>query len=694
MPHLTAEHSDSSLDESVHFEHLSTARGPLADFARTPLYPPPVASPVSRPCRPLPNGTCNCGLGPSAVHTPTFAQLAAVNGSVNTVAYCSNPFTGAEPDYSSIRPIRARVVIRTPSEYLGEGPSTHQDPPSSSDYSDDDEQQYPETTRRPTPVDQAQAEVNRMLHARRTGQPAGARLAVLPILHRRIGSPSGEEDGEFEPHYPETTRRPTPLDQAQAEVNRMLRAQGTAAVRRPSPARLPSISAAPETVAAMSVQPLRVSPGFHSSDDAEGNVGDGGSGSNGNSYRPNGNNVYQVHRAIIPYIGPLGAILPFPPLLREWEDEELEEALPSPTASTRSSDILNDPLYVRHSSASAWSEISHYSEFYPAERSDSDQPAMPLPELGEPFPPFPFASPRVVPPVLQPPHPAATSSAADGSSTDALLPMPMWRQALAFYDVDVESADALSGDAIVHNFLAAARATDVERRRLVSVIVTTRSALTARRGGSDNLRWSDCTWCLNCRQLSNAGQRSRDGGDVWCMVTAINVLYEHDRYHWPMLPVLEYGDADNFFERQAPRRYNLMDRVYHWNLLFLFEDPFAPRFEDSSTEDDSPEDDSPEDEDSEDEAPVSPRTIPTGDPLEGWDRDGAASHGSGSYSPASISPVPPETHSDEGWNHNFSWSQASGSARRGSDSYSPTDDELCPLSPTTSVRSGSLGETW
>ncbi|KAL1645473.1 hypothetical protein SLS58_003782 [Diplodia intermedia] len=690
MPRLTTEHSDSSLRESVHFEHLSTARGPLADFARTPLYPPPVASPVSRPCRPLPDGTCNCGAGPSTIHPPAFAQLAAANGPVNTVAYCSNPFTGAEPDYSSIRPMRAPAVTRTFSEHLGESPGTLQDPSPSSDYTDDDDEvQYPETTRRPTPVDQAQAEINRMLHARRTGQSAGARLAVLPILHRRIGSPSGEEDGEFEPHYPETTRRPTPLDQAQAEVNRMLRAQGTAAVRRLSPARLPSLSTAPEIMAAMSVQPLRVGPGFHSSDDAEGNVGDGGSGSNGNSYRPNGNNVYQVHRAIIPYIGPLGTILPFPPLLREWEEEELEEALPSPTASTRSSVILNDTFYVRHSSASAWSEVSHYSN-YPAERSDSDRPAQPLPELGEPFPPFPFASPRAVPPVLQPPHPAATSGAADGSSTDAPLPMPMWQQALAFYDVSLADSSALSDDAIVHDFLAAARATDVERRRLVSFIVTTRSALTERRGGSANLRWSDCTRCLESRQLSNAWHRSRDGDDVWCMVAAINVLWEHDRYHWPMLPVLEYGDADGIFERQTPRRYNVMDRVYDWNPLFLFEDPFAPRFDGS--DDDSAEDEAPA---PEDEAPVSPRTIPAGDPLgEAWDRDGAASHAGGSYSPASMSPVPPETHPDEGWNRNFSWSQPSGTARRGSDSYAPTDDELCPVSPTTSVRSRPLGDTW
>ncbi|OJD35492.1 uncharacterized protein BKCO1_17000151 [Diplodia corticola] len=623
---------------STAFEHSPTALGPLADFARTPLYPPPPppppAGPPRRPSSPRPHrpsyepllatGTCTCGAGPSTIRAPEqqaapaddsddaavdttthrthlipWSALDDIDDDIDdddrdaspttaTRAFSCNPFTGEEPDYDSItRPARLIAITTTIAEVL-------MDDDDSDDSDDDDDKETP-----PSPTS-----------------------AYSDDLF------GAEHDTDFEPHYPETTRRPTALDQAQAEVNRMLRSQQQR--RRPmtdiSHAAVMDPVTNPRSMRSASAVVRAGNHHGHDDGDFEPHYPE-------TTRRPTP--LDQAHAEV-------------DRMLRAQQQQQESAAGPSttttPTLSRGSMHV--QPLRVtspppRPARAgteqlqSGWSSTT--DDCHDDEGSADDDAVqvgvalvLDIGALGTlmPFPDpirittttatqvrtAPYSDPLsplspTLPPILQPPHPTSAPGAGAG-------PQPMWIQALTAHNLlpTLPSHPA----SVIRSFLTAMRGVDLERKHLVNRIEVGRTSLTRRHSVAQE-------W-LRCR-----------------MMELINRLYEHDSYHWPMLEVLEYGDADSGDddddEDMVQHERCRMDSVSDWNPDFDWDEPFAPS----------------------------------------WYRRGSDS---GDSDDALLSP---KTHPVAGWNSGFSWSQPAAASRgSSSSSCSPTDDEAL-VSPKTTA---------
>ncbi|KAK0650830.1 hypothetical protein DIS24_g6467 [Lasiodiplodia hormozganensis] len=546
-------HSDASYSE-----HAPTARGPLADFARTPFYPPP---PHDTRCAPTSDGRCICGASSSSFRPEYSQQVTTVRrpvrpsrrpsplfsyGSDSPVPR-SNPFTDEEPDYSSILPGFAQNFRPTaqamPVNDLGSSGLPSDESPSSA-YSNDrppirglvpfdynGERYYPETTRRPTPLDQAQAEVVRMLHS----QSPLAPLSTPPL--RPVPSPS---DGDFD--VPLLLLTPPSLPR-------------------------PSRNLGPDAERVMEAH--RTLTRIISSEDAGGDA------------QPYSGNIH-VGMAIAPSLEPVGLGILFPKLTDEQEPE------PKEIDHSDGESISPDEMFSFDQFFAGFNSVVEPAS--PQIENLEDELSGSVPEEEEEEEEYDTDSAdeaaaesdedpdsHMFPGILQPPYPAAP---------DGVNPQPMWAQVLTSYDL-LDTRPDLSSD-LGQDFLAVMRDTDLERAQRVSDIKDLRYDLNQAKASRKDSAWnepSDPTFL----------DGDSEEGMMFKLMHNINKLFEHDTYHWPMLTPLEYGMEDEH-DQIVPDQPLYMAHREDWNTNFDWLQPFAPRR--SSRSDD------------EDQVPLSPKSEP------------------------------------------------------------------------------------
>lgn len=551
-------HSDAS-----YFEHAPTARGPLADFARTPLYPPPSHH---TQCAPTSDGRCICGASSSSFRPERSQQLAAVgrpvrpsrrpsplfsNGRDSPIPR-SNPFTDEEPDYSSVLPGFA---------------------------------QHFQSTTRATPVNDSGS----------SGLPSDESPSSAYSSDRPPIAGLVPFDYNGERYYPETTRRPTPLDQAQAEVVRMLRSQ--LSLTQLSTPTLPPIPSPPDddfdvpllllTPPSLSRRSWNLGPDAElvmeahrtltritSSDDAD------------EDSQPHGGNIYHVGMAIAPSLGTVGLGILFPKLTDEQEPElELKEIDDSDEESIPPAEMSSFDQFFAGFSSIVEPTVSPLTENPEDELSDGSvsEKEEEEKEYDTDFADEAAAesdedpNSHMFPGVLQPPHPPA----ADGVNVK-----PMWAQVLTSYNL-LETQLDFSSD-LVQEFLVSLRDTDQERAQRVRDIKDLRDDLNQAKASRKD---SACSEPSDPTFLDGDSEE----GMMFSLMIKISKLFDHDTYHWPMLTPLEYGMEEEH-DQIVPDQPLYMAHREDWNPHFDWVQPFAPRRSSRSAD--------------EDQVPLSPKSEP------------------------------------------------------------------------------------
>ncbi|GME36034.1 hypothetical protein GTA08_BOTSDO09666 [Neofusicoccum parvum] len=429
---------------SQHWEHSPSTTGPLADFARSGLYPPPPHPPPRRPLPP----------------PPRFPRR------YNDVT---------DP---SARPAPAAVPLRRPIDAAAQLRSA--------------ERRYPETARRPTAMDQAQAEVQRMLDGR---AGSGTRYAELPRME-------GPGVAGLRVRGPERHLRNPRVEMARVPDLGVL---GTimpfpeVEVRR----RGDGVEGLVEAMAGLSIC------------DEEEDDDDG----------------VTAERSVLD--------------LSEEDQMRLEDELAEMMAEG-SSDGDGDTsmeyydldgaaessamMAGRRSSVDSWGlrrsivdELADASRAGSGSQDSMENEYVPLP------PPFPFPE-----------------------------NLPMYVQALQ--KAGLEDLDDLP-ELVMQNFMRQARERDGERNRRIKAIQQSREEI------SEKIR-------------QRPGHRMRHSSDAeafYLLKYEIDLLWHYDAHHWPTLEPLDYELDDFPWGCEVPSVPCWLDEPHNWNPGFSWDAPFSAR---------------------------------------------------------------------------------------------------------------------
>lgn len=338
-----------------------------------------------------------------------------------------------------------------------------------------------------------------------------------PIPHRPATNPARQFQSVIPPTdahalYPELRqRRPNALDQATAAVNAMLSEQLAATgadstsdhrySQLPplrSDARPAALAPAPRAPApAPSPRPLHRTNNFH------------------------------VGMALVPNLGPLPTLMPFPELEIVAEDKK------------RGSTDSDAELAKLMAALSVDDDDNAGSESAQEESNTHGKQPSPLPS--PPATPTPYISALEEEEEHLPPH------------------APMYKHALQLirHQLHLPSLAHLP-PAKIHACMLAARRNDRARNHRVRAIVAARAELTAR---------------MQRRALDWGG----DGEVLDFMQEALAKLYYYDEEHWPGLEPLVY-EEDEVRDWVVPARRCGMGLAGDWNPRFSFAEPFAPRW--------------------------------------------------------------------------------------------------------------------